>query len=224
MSQSNVSSSEPELIESVPKRHLLVANECWFAMKKVLFATNKYSFATKNVLFCRKQMLVCDEEGFVCYKQIFVCGEECFVCRKQCWFAMKKVLFCHKQIFVCDEEGLVCHKQIFVCDEESFVCHKQIFVCDEEGSCLPQTEVCPHSFYGPVFPEINEIPIQSVIITVQSDTIAGKNCEVKNENTAQAEKCIGDLAIDSHCGADLHARLRAMGESPGGWNSARARW
>ncbi|PYS30210.1 MAG: hypothetical protein DMG11_06020 [Acidobacteria bacterium] len=48
MSQSNVSSSEPELIESVPKKHLLVANECWFAMKKVLFATNKYSFATKK--------------------------------------------------------------------------------------------------------------------------------------------------------------------------------
>ena len=93
MSQSNVSSSEPELIESVPKRHLLVANECWFAMKKVLFATNKYSFATKNVLFCRKQMLVCDEEGFVCYKQIFVC----------------------------DEEGFVCRKQMLVCDEESFV-------------------------------------------------------------------------------------------------------
>src|SRR5438093_816628 len=172
------------------------ANKCWFATKKVLFATNKYSFAAKKVLFAANK----------------------------CWFAMKKVLFCHKQIFVCDEEGLVCHKQMFVCGEESFVCHKQIFVCDEEGSCLPQTEVCPRSFHGPVFPEINEIPIQSVIITVQSDTIAGKNCEVKNENTAQAEKCIGDLAIDSRCGADLHACLRAVGESPHGRNSARARW
>src|SRR2546426_717014 len=92
----------------------------------------------------------------------------------------------------------------------------------EEGNTLPCNSF--HSFYGPVFPEINEIPIQSVIITVQSDTIAGKNCEVKNENTAQAEKCIGDLAIDSRCGADLHACLRAVGESPHGRNSARARW
>src|SRR5438552_13277754 len=58
----------------------------------------------------------------------------------------------------------------------------------------------------------------------QSGTIAAKNWEAGNENTAQSEKCVRDLAIDSRCGPNLHACLRAVGESPCSWNSARARW
>src|SRR2546425_12715213 len=76
----------------------------------------------------------------------------------------------------------------------------------------------PAHICAPVFSAAIRNPkshsIQSVIITAQSDTIAPKNSEVKNENTAQAEKCIGALAIHSRFGSDLHACLRAVGESP----------
>ena len=37
----------------------------------------------------------------------------------------------------------------------------------------------------------------------QSGTIAAKNWEAGNENTAQSEKCVRDLAIDSRCGPNF---------------------
>jgi len=120
--QSKVSSFEPELIKSLPKEHLFVANKCLFAMEKGLFALNKHSFATKETFDRSKQMFVGDKEGFVCHKQIFICDKETSDRRKQ--------------MFVGDEEGFVCHKQTFISDEQSFDRRKQMFIGGEESLVL----------------------------------------------------------------------------------------